>query len=294
MNTRCPYCKRTSSSRFGTRILFRGSRYRRKSDGQFISRYWCRLCRKSFSSATKSPCRWQKKRHRNEVVRRLLAGGVSQREAARILGLNRKTIARKFLFLAKKSQAEFYRRNKANARAVEVEFDDLETFVHTKCKPLSVTLMVEYKTRRILDFEVAQMPAKGHLAVISRKRYGFRADHRPLARKRLFTRAQGLVHPTAVLRSDSNPAYPSCVKAFFPRARHDLVLGGRGAATGQGELKKLKFDPIFSLNHTCAMLRAHLSRLIRKTWNTTKKQDRLRAHLMVYAAEHNRRLLATN
>ena len=62
--------------------------------------------------------------------------------------------------------------------AAEVEFDDLETFEHTKCKPLSVTLMVEYKTRRILGFEVSQMPAKGRIAHIARKKYGPRAECR--------------------------------------------------------------------------------------------------------------------
>ncbi len=59
-----------------------------------------------------------------------------------------------------------------------------------------------------------------------------------------------------------------------------------------GELKKVGFDPIFSLNHTYAMFRAHLSRLIRKTWNTTKKPDRLADHLAIYALIHNQRLLA--
>lgn len=290
MKKACPYCRRKSLSKFGKRIIVRGSSYRRKSDGQRVARFWCKMCRKSFSSATQSPCRWQKKRHRNEIVRRALTGGVSQREAARMLNLNRKTIVRKFLFLAQKSQKEFYRRNKALPPAVEVEFDDLETFIHSKCKPVSVTLFVEYKTRRILDLEVAQMPAKGRLAAIARRKYGKRSDHRPLARKRLFQRLRSQIAPDALIRSDSNPAYPLDVRSYFPEARHELVLGGRGAITGQGELKKLRFDPIFSLNHTCAMLRAHLSRLFRKTWNTTKKLSRLRAHLMIYALEHNQRL----
>jgi len=67
-----------------------------------------------------------------------------------------------------------------------IEFDDLETFEHTKCKPISVALAVEYKTRRVLAFEVARMPAKGLLAAISRKKYGFRIDDRPSAYEALF------------------------------------------------------------------------------------------------------------
>ena len=38
--------------------------------------------------------------------------------------------------------------------------------------------------------------------------------------------------------------------------------GAKGAVVGQGELKKLKRDPLFMINHTCAMLRANINRLI--------------------------------
>ena len=59
---------------------------------------------------------------------------------------------------------------------------------------------------------------------------------------------------------------------------------------GQGELKKLKYDPIFSLNHTCAMIRDNIKRLSRKTWCTTKRMPQLQINLELYALEHNRRL----
>lgn len=36
---------------------------------------------------------------------------------------------------------------------------------------------------------------------------------------------------------------------------------------------------MWRLNHTCAKLRHHISRLTRKTWATTKKMDRLQMHL---------------
>ena len=42
-----------------------------------------------------------------------------------------------------------------------VQFDDLETSEHTKCKPLSVALAVDPKTRKILNFKVNQMLLQG-------------------------------------------------------------------------------------------------------------------------------------
>jgi hypothetical protein len=39
------------------------------------------------------------------------------------------------------------------------------------------------------------------------------------------------------------------------------------------------------------MLRANISRLFRKTWNTTKNVDRLADHVALYAVYHNENLI---
>lgn len=56
-------------------------------------------------------------------------------------------------------------------------------------------------------------------------------------------------------------------------------------------MKKVRFDPLFSLNHTCAMLRANINRLFRRTWCTTKVPENLGAHIAMYAYYHNLILL---
>jgi hypothetical protein len=184
----------------------------------------------------------------------------------------------------------FRTENLKNQPARFVEFDDLETFEHSKYKPLSITLAVESGTRRILGLEVSTMPAKGHLAVRARARYGHRQDARPMAREILFTSIKDLLNAEPILKSDCNPHYPNDVARFLPSASHQLYQGKRGSQSGQGELKKVRFDPLFSLNHTCAMFRANVNRLFRKTWCTTKRPDRLWAHLILYANYHNKNL----
>ncbi len=290
MNRKCPYCSQARDQKFKTRNTVSIGRFWRKSDGHWVQRFWCKSCEKSFSSSTFKDTYRQKKRHKNETLRKAFCAGVSQREAARIFKLNRKTVVRKFLYIAQKERLNLEKHNRSLPPSIEVEFDDLETFEHTKLKPLSVTLMVEYKTRRILGFEVSQMAAKGLLVAKAKKKYGKRRDMRRFARRKLFESLQSHIYPEAVIRSDSNPHYVEDVRAFFPKARHETVLGARGALTGQGELKCLKFDPLFSLNHTFAMLRANINRLFRKTWCTTKKLERLRDHIAIYAMSHNRRL----
>ncbi|NDG86276.1 MAG: hypothetical protein EBX52_14705 [Proteobacteria bacterium] len=181
---------------------------------------------------------------------------------------------------------QFYR----STPAVDLQFDDLETFEHTKCKPLSVAIAVETGTRKILGFQVSRMPAKGRLSKISLNKYGPRKDERGKGWNKLLSSLRDHVSGTAKISTDDNPHYTRFIKMYFPHALHKTVKGGRGAITGQGELKKLKFDPIFSLNHTCAMLRANLSRLFRRTWSTTKTIEGLIDHISIYVAFHNKKL----
>jgi len=168
-----------------------------------------------------------------------------------------------------------------------VFWDEMETFEHSKCLPLSIPLVVEPKTRRILGFRVASMPAKGLLAEISRKRYGRRKDERPGKVQSLWEGLAPQLPPDVEIVSDQNPKYPGWVRAVIPQAELKAFKGRRGCIVGQGELKRGGFDPLFDLNHTCAMLRANISRLVRRTWCTTKRKDRLEAHIEIYAQYHN-------
>jgi transposase-like protein len=272
-------------------IVRRGS-YFRRSDGQRIPRFLCLNCGKSFSSATRLACYRQKKRKLNHPLGLLLASGVSQRRAAILLRVNRKTVVRKFRFLAEQARQEHARwlEQLSQTPLASVQFDDLETSEHSKCKPLSVALAIEPKSRKILGFQVSAMPAKGHLSRIAYRKYGPREDRRAEGWNELFRSLKPVVSPTALWLSDENPHYPRHLKAHHALAEHRTTPGRRGCIAGQGELKKVGFDPLFSLNHTCAMLRANLNRLFRRTWCTTKTRQGLIDHLSLYLRYHNRRL----
>ena len=204
--------------------------------------------------------------------------------------MNPKTIVRKFHFLG--TQAELRQgkwRNQIPRNSIsEIQFDDLETAEHTKCKPLSVTLAVDPKNRKILNFKVSQMPAKGLLAKRALKKYGYRKDLRPKSWDQAFFELKSILRSDAIIKSDENPHYPRYLRSHFPNATHIQFKGARGAVTGQGELKKLRFDPLFTLNHTCAMLRANINRLFRRTWCISKTKRGLIDHLALYIDYHNR------
>lgn len=252
------------------------------------------MCGCYFSQATFSDQYCQKVRRINAPLRQYLCSSVSQRRAAKLLGVDRKTVARRFLFLSKRARENHFEFIKAyrNAPLDSIQFDDLETSIHTKCKPASVALAVEPKYRKILNFEVSQMPPKGLLARRAYKKYGPRKDHRPSGWDRLLQSLIPIAIPETKFTSDENPHYPKFVAKHHPSASHETTPGGRGAIVGQGELKKLAFDPLFSLNHTCAMLRANINRLVRKTWCTSKTMEGLTAHLWLYVDFHNSELTA--
>jgi transposase-like protein len=288
MLPKCVYCKPlTENPDPSPNSVVCFGHFVRRCDQKRLQRFRCLECKRTFSEASFSACHYQKKRHLNGNIFELLVSGLSQRRLARILRVNRKTIVRKFLFLGAHSQELLLKTNKDQPKVTKVQFDDLETFEHSKCKPLSVTMAVEEDTRRILGFRVSRMPAKGHLAAISRKKYGPRKDARPLARKELFTELKDLVHEDAIFKSDMNPHYGPDLKRHFPQSKHIAYKGQRGCVVGQGELKAGGFDPIFSLNHSFAMTRANVNRLFRRTWCTTKLPERLALHFAMYALYHN-------
>lgn len=271
-----------------TAQIVRKGNYRRSSDCRVIPRFYCRSCERSFSSAIYSPCFQQKKRTFNDKIRKMLVSGVSQRRIARLLKLNRKTVTRKFLFLAERaavSQSDFLARYKT-VPATEVYFDEMESFEHSKCKPVSIPLIVTAE-RKILGFRVCSMPAKGHLAKISRARYGFRKNERPQAARSLWSEMQPFLNSHVKVISDECPPYRFWIRSSFPKANHKTYLSRRACVVGQGELKAGGFDPLFAFNHTAAMIRANVNRLFRRTWNTTKLKERLAAHLIVYIDYHN-------
>ena len=183
MKLNCPDLKcpsRLNPNLIPGSIVGYGSYYR-SSDSKRIKRFRCNLCGRHFSRATLNDCYYQKKRRINFQLYRLLCSGVSQRRSAMLLRVNRKTVERRFRFLASQARTrhEAFLNSYRESKLFQIQFDDLETSEHSKCKPLSVALAVEPHFRKIIGFEVSRMPAKGHLAKISIQKYGHRTDDRP-------------------------------------------------------------------------------------------------------------------
>jgi hypothetical protein len=215
---------------------------------------------------------------------------------ALFLRVNLKTIARKLVFLGTQAlhhQEEYLsERLKRGDTVLSAQLDEMETSERSKLLPLSIPLVVEQSSRKILGFRVCEMPANGPLAHISRLKYGPRRDDREMGFCSLLESLAPYLATNVKLLSDQKPQYPKWIKSKLPQAQHSSVKGRRGCVVGQGELKKIGHDPLFDLNHTCAMFRANINRLARRTWCTTKRRDRLVLHIALYVKFHNEVLTA--
>ena len=280
----CPHCKNSNQ------IIKRGS-YLRRSDEKRIQRYYCSSCTRSFSAQTHSFDYRLRKRRINQLVFRLLAKGLSQRGSAQVLGVDPKTIARRVIRFGDCAKKHLARHNFLSSKCSEIVFDEMETFEHTKLKPLTIPMAVEQGNRRILAVDVGKIAAKGHLAKISLKKYGPRKCQRKKVLNNVFTNLKPKTTEFCIVKSDESQHYPKVVKKYFSDGQHLQYKGRRPAIIGQGEMKKGGYDPLFSFNQTAGMIRDNIKRLARRTWCTTKKIERLKDLLHIYIMYHNQRIL---
>ena len=293
VNTTCPRCAATRTA------IVRDGFFWRADDSKKIQRYQCKACGKKFSSATSKPTYRQKRRRINFTIKLGLAFCMSQRHLAQFAKVNVKTVAARLIWQAKQSRkknesfvAQYIGRYGPITR---VQFDDLVTFEHTKCKPLTVPVAVIAGTRVPIAFGVASIPASGPLAAISRKRYGKREDNSRECRQALFQRLVTILPPDVQFETDGHDHYRVLIERYFPNATHVVFPSRKAAVVGQGEMKKGGFDPLFTINHFLATMRAQVNRLVRRTWCTTKDPDRLSDHIDVLIDEfcdHLKRLWA--
>ena len=263
--------------------------YYRCDDSRKIQRYRCKICKKRYSKATHTLEFAQKKRRFNKTIRANLASGMSMRACSYNLNLARKTIERKFIYLSKLArvnQEALIQRWKENPFN-EVQFDDLISSIHTKLKPISISVVVDPITFKILGASAAEIPAFGKIAEISRRKYGRRLNQHPVTLSKLLFDLKGIIAKEALFRTDEHKHYPEIIRKHFPKALHKKHKGLPASVVGMGELKTRKYDPLFSINHTLACFRDGMNRFIRKTWCTSKTLKHTQYHIDIFIDYHN-------
>ena len=264
----------------------RHGRYFCRARGGPIIRYRCTGCRRTFSYATFRYSYRQKKPHVDAVLMRLLCSGVSLRAAARLLGINRKTVFAKLHRLAHHGQALHRVLLDRTSLAGHFQLDELETFESNRFQPVTVPLLIDKHTYFLLAWAAAPMRRKGRMTPGQKKmRDSHEALHgkRPTQSNAAVTRCLAVLKRHArcpvVLETDRKPSY---------RRIAARLLGARLVhLTRDSRTRRDRKNPLFPINHTNAMVRYCLARLKRRTWCITRRRGWLERALAVYASWFN-------
>lgn len=279
------HCPNTNCS--STHFIKKGFHYVRRLNQKF-RKYQCKVCFRYFSSRTFKADYRHKKMDLNPIFAKLLAEGNSLRGVSRILGLTYYNTYKKFLWF--KNLVEEHKKS-LTFSAREIQFDEMESIHHTKCKPLSLVVVLNEKYQ-IMSAKVAEIPAKGRLAEFSRKKYGLRKNERVQKLCEAFDEvSERLTNRPMFIKSDAHPVYRKIVESYFP----DCLYRQFSRKSKKDKLRermhenlhKKRYDPIFVVNHKCAVLRDRIKRLVRRNWCTTKKVENLQLHLDLLICLHS-------
>lgn len=292
-----PFCPVPGCPTDGGCVPFRWrhrGRYWRACDGRWIPRFLCRVCKRSFSSQTfRSSYRYRKPFLHHQLLA-LLCSKVTRRQAARILQVNRKTVELRFLRMGMIAH-DFHL---AQLRLCEgrggmngvFQLDELETFEHhRKLKPVTMSVLIERKSYFIVYSRAGALPArrplKKHelelLAAIEAKE-GKRCSESRACVRTAFEALHRVLDPASPvhLQTDKKQSYPVECK----RASGDRPLIHK---TTSSRLRRDYHNLLFPINHTLAMMRDGVSKLVRRSWGACKKRDRLQLAVWIWMVYRN-------
>ncbi len=289
----CPNPACPSRSEGPARLRPRSS-FRRKCDGRTVSRFACDRCKKSCSTQT---FRLDYRLRRTDLWSALfmsLCSKVTLRQSARFHDCDRKTVSARLKLFGEHCKDLHLRileqaRGKGGIRG-SFQLDELETYEHNRrLFPLTVPVLIERKSYFVLWSECAPLPARGGLRPADRtkkeaiekatgckRKSGSRA-----AVARAFELLHRVVPPQGRVRvqTDEKHTYASELKKRFgERVEHRRYSSKAPRVYGSA---------LFPINHTLAMMRDGISRLVRRTWAASKQAVWHQRHQWIWIVWRN-------
>ena len=249
-----------------------------------VQRYRCRLCRRRFSRQSFRADRSQKKPYLNAAFLHLMTACVALRQTARVLRVARRTIERRFAWLA--AHAGRFHRNRLAHASLNGPFmlDEMETFEGNRYQPVTVPVLIEPRSLFVIASEVGPLRRKGRMTPAQRRlrgeherKHGRRPSHSAAAVRSVLERLRSCAAPDGPVElvSDQKPLYEHLGgRVFGSRFRWQAH---------SASARRDQHNPLFPINHTNARLRHFLSRLRRRSWCVSKRRQRLREHLQIAA-----------
>ena len=260
---KCPKCKSKELKKRGFQKSKRGK----------TQVYQCKKCKKRFTRRNESINYRKRKQHLREKITKLYCERMSLNGIARVLNIDRKTVVRYFRENSELAKKANKKRLGKSLVTSYVQFDQLETFEHTKRKPIGIQISIRHKTGEIISAKAGYIPiralsvAKGYTKEWNRK-----ARNSTHLFKMLDETKPALNKDYATVTCDQDRSQVSFLKEFY---KDPFIV----IAPSNKENKKI--DRVFR------RMRQDISRLGRKTLSTTKDIKQLQKHLDLYTEYHN-------
>jgi hypothetical protein len=258
-----------------------------------VQRFVCLECRRFFSIQTfRLDYRLRKPRLHLALFRDFVSK-TTMRQSARTLSCSRRTVAHRLQLLGAHCRA-LHEARLEKARAAgglrgTFQLDELETFEHSRrLQPITVPVLIERKSYFVVHAESARLPTRGNLSPALRAKkaererlFGKRRSGSVLAVSRALATLERVhvPHEPVELVTDRKHSYVSCAeRAFGVRVVHRRF---------SSKARRDHRNPLFPINHTLAMMRDGISRLVRRTWAASKLRARLDAHMWIWIVYRN-------
>ncbi len=214
------------------------------------------------------------------------------RQAARILNCSRDTVNRlhrKMGRVCRDYHQVFLEKNFGKIDGI-FQLDELETFeTHRLARPVTVPVLIERKSYFVLHTEAAPMGPRGRLNPAAQKRkeidealYGKRRSGSRDAVKHAFELLRKVLPQESYLniQTDRKSTYRSLLRLIF----NDSL----GSHVRESSRRRRDYSNVlFPINHTLAMMRDGISRLVRRSWGASKLRERLEEHMAIWMVYRN-------
>jgi hypothetical protein len=271
----------------------RKGKYARACDRRIVQRFICLACRRYFSTQT---FRLDYRLHRPTIHLQLFDAFVSkttQRQSARNLECTRKTVVHRLRLLSKHSRDYHHqvlvRARKRGGLRGDFQLDELETFEGSRrLAPVTVPVLMELHTYFVLDLQVAPLPCRGKL---SRKDIERKLERERHEGKRRSGSSAAVARSFQVLADARDPSWTLLVsfdhKSTYPAILRQVMPSNCCYVQHSSTARRDHGNPLFPINHTLAMLRDGLSRLVRRSWGASKQREWLERHAWIWIAYRN-------
>ena len=217
----------------------------------------------------------------------------SHRQSARTLGCARKTVHHRLELLGRHCRdfhaAVLERARTGGLHGEKFQLDELETHEERRrLQPVTVPVVIEHPTHFVVGASVGTLPARGRLRKSERElKARLEVLHGRRCNQSRLAVGQALGWLARLEGRGSGPHVESDFKSTYP----GLIAAALGPGTQHlqhsSTARRDRGNPLFPINHTLAMLRDGISRLVRRSWCASKRRERLLHHLWIWIAWRN-------